>query len=155
MRRSRRFNRVETREAADAMIDVDDEITWRERACFSQKMLGSARPAARPNQPVAKNVLLAYDRKTRRLETLLYADDSKPQRARRQAKGLGKRRNRRSACKAVVCEHVGKPLACAIRPRGKDDAFAACLQRAHMADRGIEHIGIWVCPLGGKDSPRL
>ena len=111
---------------------------------------GAQEPA---KQPVAKDVLLANDRESRRRKTLLDANNSECQRGWRQGKGFCERRHRRRGGKAVVRKDMGKPLTRAIRPGGKHYPFAACLQCTHMADGSAKHIGIWVCALGGEDAP--
>ena len=66
VRRAGRLDRLQAGEAADAVIDMDDEIAGRQAGRLGDEILGAARGAARPHQPVAENVLLADDRRSRR-----------------------------------------------------------------------------------------
>ena len=75
MRRAIGLDRLQPGEAANSVIDMDDDIARRERADFAQEILSAARRlAASPEQPVAQNVLLGDDREILRLKPLLDAD---------------------------------------------------------------------------------
>ena len=55
----------------------------------------------------------------------------------------------------MLGEHVAQALARAVAPAGDDDVQAARTQRLHMGDRGVEHVGAFVVPLGGEVAPRV
>ena len=50
----------------------------------------------------------------------------------------------------MLGEHVAQALARAVAPAGDDDVQTARAQRLHMRDRGVEHVGALVLPLGGE-----
>ena len=62
MRRAGRLDRAQPDEAADAVIDMDDEVAGGEARHLGDEVLGPARGAARPHQAVAEDVLLADHR---------------------------------------------------------------------------------------------
>src|SRR5262249_6525870 len=59
VRRAGGFDRAQSDEATDAVIDVNDEIAGGEAPRPRDKILGAARGTARADQTVAQNVLLA------------------------------------------------------------------------------------------------
>ena len=150
MRRAGGFDRLQTGETRDPMIDMDDNVARRKRTRFGQKILGAARLAAATEQPIAQDILFADKREIGRLETLLDANDRQGQCGWRKREGLRKRGHRRRAGKAVVGEDMGEPLARAVRPGGEDNPLAACLQGTQMADSGGKDIGVWIGALGGE-----
>ena len=82
VRRARRLDGLQADEAADAVVDVDDEIARRQRRGLGQHVLGAALALRLAHEAVAENVLLADDREARRLEPLLERDHRERQRAR-------------------------------------------------------------------------
>ena len=82
-------------EAPDAVIDMHDQIAGREAGCLGDEILGAARGAARPHQPVAENVLLADDRGIVGLETGFDAEHGERDR------GLGQRERLRPVATVV------------------------------------------------------
>ena len=115
---------------------------------------GAAHLAALPNEAVAQNILLADKREIAGLETLFDAEDRKRRLARLQRQSLGQARDGMRRFQPVLAEHRAEPLGRTVRPAGDDDAPAACLQRADMADGGLEDIGILVGALGGEIASR-
>ena len=61
MRRAGRLDGAQPHEAADAVIDVHDQIAGREARRLGDEILGRRARAARPHQAVAEDVLLADD----------------------------------------------------------------------------------------------
>ena len=70
MRRALHLDGLQALEAADAVIDMHDEIAGRERRKFGDEVGGLARLAAAADQAVAENVLLGDDGEVGGLETL-------------------------------------------------------------------------------------
>ena len=62
VRRAGRLDRLQAGKTPDAVIDMHDQIAGREAGRLGDEILGAAGGAARPHQPVAKNILLADDR---------------------------------------------------------------------------------------------
>ena len=74
MRRARRLDRLQPAEAADAVIDMHDQVAGRETGGLGDEVLGLAAGSARAHQPVAEDVLLADERGVLRLEAGLDAE---------------------------------------------------------------------------------
>ena len=71
VRRARRLDRLQADEAADAVVDMDDEIAGAQRRGLREHVLGAALALALAHQPVAENVLFADDGEFGGFETLL------------------------------------------------------------------------------------
>ena len=134
MRRAAGLDRLEADEAADAVIDVDDDVARAERADFAQEILGLARRLAAAHQAVAENILLADDDEIARLESRLEPDDGHGDALRRQREGLRERRDIRFARKAMVGEDMDQALARAVGPRRHDGALALRLPGLDVVD---------------------
>ena len=154
VRRARRLDRLQADEAPDAVIDMDDEIAGGERARFGQNVLGAAPALRLPDEPIAENVLLADDGEVRRFEPLFERNDGERQRARARCPRLMIGRYELERFEPMLGQHVAQSLARAVAPAGDDHVQAALAQRPHMRDRGVEHVGALVLPLGSKIAPR-
>ena len=124
VRRARRLDRLQADEAADAVIDVDDEIAGGERARFGQHVLGAALALRLPHEPVAENVLLADDGEIRRFEPLFERDHGERQRASARCLRLMIGRDELERLEPMLGEHVAEPLARAVAPAGDDHVQA-------------------------------
>ena len=120
VRRAGRLDRLQADEAADAVVDVDDEIARRQRRGFGEHVLGAALALDAPDQPVAENVLLADDREIRRLEALLERDHRQRQRAGARRLRLMEGGDELQRFQPVLGEHVAQPFARAVAPAGDD-----------------------------------
>ncbi len=89
VRRAGGLDRLQADEAADAVIDMHDEIAGRKAGDFGDEILRPARCPARPHQAVAENVLLADDGGVLRFEAALDAEHGE--------------RHRRSSAAPVAC----------------------------------------------------
>ena len=155
VRRARGLDRLKADEAPDAMVDMDDEIAGGERARLRQHVLGAAPAPRLADQPVAENVLLADDGEVGRLEPLFERDNGERQRAGPRGLRLMVGRDEFERLQAMLGEHMAQALARAVAPAGDDDVQAPRAQRLHMRDRGVEHVGAFVLPLGGEVAPRV
>ncbi len=81
VRRARRLDGLQADEAADAVVDVDDEIAGGQRRGFRQHVLRTPLALDLPHKPVAENVLFADDGEVGGLEAVLQRDDGERQRA--------------------------------------------------------------------------
>ena len=88
VRRAGGVDRLQAGEAADAVIDVHDEIAGREAGRLGDEIVGAAHGAARPHQSVAENVLLADDGGVVGLEAGFDAEHGERHRRLRQAQRL-------------------------------------------------------------------
>ena len=129
MRRAGGGDRLEPDEAADAVIDMHDEIAGRERRDLAEQILGRAWscaggapggrrecPARRPSR--GRRSRSHARRRARRAPAALL-----PERQRRRQRGDGSK-----IAQPVLGEHVAEALAGAVRPAGDDDA--SCRRRA-------------------------
>ena len=88
VRRAGGLDVLQSDEAADAVIDMDDQIAGREAGHLGDEIVRALRRAARPHQPVAQNVLLADDGDVRGLETAFEAQHRERDLRLRQRQGL-------------------------------------------------------------------
>ena len=75
MRRARRLDGLQPLEAADAVVDMDDEVAGSERRGLGEEVLRALRAALRPHEAVAEDVLLGEHREVTGLEARLEAPD--------------------------------------------------------------------------------
>ena len=148
VRRARRLDRLQADEAADAVIDMHDEVARRERRGFRQHVLRAPLALLLAHQAVAENVLLADDGQIVRLEAVLQRDDRERQRA--GARGLGLRigGDQLLRFQPVLGEHMAEALARAVAPAGDDDPKALVAQSPDMSNRGVEDVDVFVQALG-------
>ena len=78
VRRARRLDRLQPGEAADAVVDVDDEIAGGEARRLGQRVGGALALSRRADEAVAQHVLVADDRDVGRLEACLERQHRKP-----------------------------------------------------------------------------
>src|SRR5262249_45496711 len=103
-------------EATDAMVDVDHQIAGRETGGLGDEIFRSASDSTRANKPIAKNILLADDRRVFGLESCFEAGSGA------RDCGLGRRQalrpapNWRKIFNSVIGEHMAHAIACAIAP---------------------------------------
>ena len=86
-------------------------------------------------------------------EPLLERDDRERQRARARGLRLMIGRDELERLEAVLGEHMAQALARAVAPAGDDHVQPASAQRLDMRDRGVEHVGVLVLPLGREIAP--
>ena len=79
VRRAGRLDCLQSDEAPDAVVDMNDKIAGGERARFGENVLGAASALRLPYETIAENVLLADDGEVRRFEPLFERDDSERQ----------------------------------------------------------------------------
>ena len=84
VRRARRLDGAQAGEAADAVVDVHDEIAGREARHFGQRVGGALALAAGADEAVAEHVLVADDGDVGRLEAGLERQHGEARRALRQ-----------------------------------------------------------------------
>ena len=132
MRRARRLDGLEADEAADAVVDMDDEIALGERGDVGEE-IGGAALGVRAHQTVAENVLLADQRERLGLEAGFEAEHG--ERRHVGVEGLGRRPvgDRLQPRQAVIDQHLAHAVAGALAPAGDDDALAGLDGRARRA----------------------
>ena len=80
--------------AADAVVDVDDEIARGEAGGLGEEVLGALAAARGADQPVAEDVLLGDDGEARRLEAVLERPDGEAEGRRRPPRSAARWRSR-------------------------------------------------------------
>ena len=153
MRRARGLDRLQPLEAADAVVDVDDEVAGRQRRRLGDEVLRPARAPLRAHQPVAEDVLLGEDGEVAGLEARFEAPDGDRDRVLRSRERVGEAPDRLRLRQAVVVEHVAEPLARAFRPRGEHHPPPLPLQGADVGHGGIEDVRALLGPLGDEVAP--
>ena len=153
MRGAGRLDRRQADEAADAVVDVDDEVAGRQRADFLQDVCRARLCFLRgADEAVAEDVLFADDGEIAGDESLLEADAPRARRCRGQR--LRQRRDGLRLSQSVFRQNVAKPLARPVRPARDDHALAVALQRVDVADDGFEHIDVLVARAPARRSGR-
>ena len=131
VRRLAHLDRLQSDEAADAVVDMDHEVAGRERRDLLQHVRAAARLLAAADQPVAEDVLFADDREIAGLEALFEAHDGQRRRAGRQAERLAQSADRLGPLEAMFGEHAAQPVPRALGP-GRDHHLLA--RRAERSD---------------------
>ena len=85
MRRPQCLDRLQAQIAADAMLDMGDQVAGRQRRGLGDKILGAALTRLGPHHAVAQHILFAHHREVLRLEAMLDAQTGDAHRARDRA----------------------------------------------------------------------
>ena len=136
--------------AADAVLDVRDEIAGREAGGFLEKIPRALGAAARRNHAVAENVLLGDDGKVGRLEAVFEPDDADANGIGMHLQRLGPIRDGPDRRQPMIRQHAAEPLRGPFAPRRQQHAFLRRLQFLHVRRCGFEHIHAALCALGSK-----
>ena len=148
MRRAANLDRLQTDEAADAVIDVHHQIAGGQAGRFGNEIVGAPHGAARPHQPVAENILLADNRRFVGLEAGFDAEHRQRHGVLGQAERLRPGADRRQIVQFVIGEHVAHALARALAPQCDRHPLARRLPRQHVFAHRLEHIGARLGALG-------
>ena len=155
VRRAGSLDRAQAGKAADAVIDVDDEIAGGKARHFGDEILRALRRPPRPDEPLAENVLFGDQRDVGGLEAGFQPEHGKRHLRARQREGFRPRRDRRQIVQAVLGQHMAHAFARAFAPQRDYRALTARLQRADMLDHGFEHIGARPCAFGREIAPGM
>ena len=130
VRRAGRLDGLEPDEAADAVIDMHDEIAGRQAGQLGDEILRALGGAARPHQAVAQDVLLADDRGLGGLESGLEAEhrERRPRAAAAPARPASWRRCTRLTSRWSASTWLMRSRAPSLHS-AIDDALAGVLQR--------------------------
>ena len=116
VRRAGGFDRAQSGKAADAVIDMDDEIAGGKAGHFGDEILGALGRSPRANKPLAENVLFGNQRDIGGLEAVFETKHGKPDLRARQRQSLRPRCDRREVMQPVLGEHVPHAFARAFAP---------------------------------------
>ena len=156
VRRARRLDRLQPDEAADAVVDMDDEIAGARARRFGEHVLRAALALARWR--TSRSPRMSCSPMTARsagLEALLERR-SPPAAARRRALLAPARRTRRARPASARARRArGRGARASRRDQPATmTRWPALAQRADMRDRRVEDVGVLVLPLGREIAPR-
>ncbi len=127
--------------AADAVIDMDDEIARRERGELLEKRVGVLAPLRTANEAIAEHVLLGEHDDVGRSEAMIERQDDERDalvgHAERFLPALGVA----GALEAVIAQQARQPLACTIRIAGEDRLPPFLSDLGEVRDDGFVDIG--------------
>ena len=151
VRGAHRGDGLEALVAADAVVDVDDEIARGEAGGLGQEVLGALAAARGADQPVAEDVLLGDDGEAGGLEAVLERPDGEAEAARlvglaREVGGLG---DRAGVGDAAVGEEAGEAFAGA-GGVARDDDVALAAAVGDVGGEGAEEADLLLLALGGE-----
>ena len=154
MRRALHVQRLEALVAADAVVDVHDQVARRQGAGLGQEV-GGAALLARPRQPVAEDVGLGDDHQIVGLEPGLQRQHD----ALRDLRIIGLGRlpvgRERHAAEAMVGHHAAEALGGAFGPGGQQDPTAGGGHGFGVFGGGLEQVDAVLGPFGGKGAAEL
>src|SRR5207248_10277731 len=112
-------------ETADAVLDVDDEISAREARDFGDEVVELAARLARPHQPVAEDVLFADDGDIVGLETGFHAEDRQHRLVARRGLPRAPGVDAGDTGQLVIAQHAVHAIARALAPQRDHHLLAA------------------------------
>ena len=137
-----RLDGLQADEAADAVVDVDDEVAFGKRGDVGEE-IGGAALGVRAHQTVAEDVLLADEGERRRCRSRIRG------RARRapSCRGRASAASGQSATgfqprQAMIDQNLAHAVARALAPAGDDDALACLDGRRDMVDDRVEDVDV-------------
>ena len=142
--------RLEAVEAADAVVDVDDDVAHFEVRRFGDEGLGPPRTPGRPGESVAEDILLAEDHQIGGLETVLKTEDDEGCDTRRQVPRRLPAVGPDDIDDPVIGQHAGEAVARAPAVAGDHHPPAG---RAHFVDtvtHGVEQVDIGIAARGSE-----
>ena len=152
MRRAHHFNCLQTLEAADAVIHMNDKIARREAGCFGEEIFGALFTAL-PNEPVAQNVLLADNGQLIRLETRFKPENNQRNGRFANTVNIGPTIGNENISDTVVCEHMLQPIPRAFAPACNGHALSRATQPGDMTAKNLKNIHAILRALGCKIAP--
>ena len=149
MRRATGLDDLEAKEAADAVIDMDHEVSSRKARGLGQGVRGLLL-ALGAQDAFAENVLLGEDQQVLGLEAGFQRQHH--QRGGRGAGGLGIAPvfGQPRIGQAMVFEHLDHAVTGARAPAGHNRASAGATFGKQPIDHGLEQVGVGRLSLGGK-----
>ena len=156
MRRARGANRFQPRIAADAMLDMDDQIAGAEGLGVSEEILGPALAPCTAHKAVAQHVLLGDDgqrpgRGALCHEPLVQRPHSEAETA-LALRQVPEARNRLPVRHTLVAQQAAQALAGTVGEAGDDDPMGLA-HRAHMIRECCEQVDLLALSLGGEVAP--
>jgi hypothetical protein len=148
VRSTQRGDRLQTRVAADPVIDMDDQIAGRQALRLGQEVLGPPLAARRADQPVAQHVLFGDHRQARCLEPVFKGKRCQEQRA-GAVRHVADVASKPGTDHALIFQKPLKPFPRAVGIGGQDHlrGFQADLK---MIRQGFKKIDLLLLTLGRK-----
>ena len=153
VRRAGRLDGLQPGEAADAVVDVHDEVAGGEARHLGQRIGGALALAGGAHQAVAEHVLVADDGEVGRLEARFERQHGEPGGGLRQRLQVGERLDLLQRGQAVVDQHLAEAVARALAPGGEHHLAAGLLQRRDVRDERVEDVDVAGGALGGEGAP--
>ena len=140
-------------EAADAVVDVHDEVAGGEARDFGQRIGGALALAAGAHEAVAEHVLVADDGDVGRLEAGLERQHGEPDACLRKRLQVAPVLHRLQVQEPMVDQHLAEAVARALAPGGEHDLAPGLLQRRDVPDERVEDVDVAGGALGGEGAP--
>ena len=163
VRRAGGLDGAQADEAADAVIDVDDEVAGGEARHLGDEILRALRLPARAHQPLAQNVLLGDERDVGGLEAGIEAEHGERDLVARESasacghEATGARLN--SPCSASTCAMRSREpslhSAMTTRLPAACSASTCCPHRLEDVGAGLASLGGEIVPGAGADLDRI
>ena len=153
VRRARDIDGLQADEAADTVLDMDDDVAGRQARDLRDEVFELAAGLARPHQAIAEDILLGQHGKSVGLEPGLHADDREHGLVARHRLHHPPRIHVGEIVKLVIGQHAGHALARAFAPQRHHHLPARGLQPLHMRHDRLEHVDRTVGPLGREVAP--
>ena len=125
--------------AADAVVDVHDEIAGRKRRGLDQEILGPRAAGPAPHHTLAQNVLLG-DGEVLREEAAIEGQDRQSNRPPVELACFGPRLHRPHVGDLVLAQHRCQPIARAATDGGDEDALSGGVMLGQPLGQRIENV---------------
>ena len=131
-------DRQQVRVSPDAVLDVDDDVSGRERRSLHDEVPGAARAPDRPGWTFAQDVPLGDDGEPVGLEAVLQTQHRETDRVRGRSSRLGPAFHVHAAPDAVIRQKTGQAVARARRIRRHDDGRSGAPQAVDVLPHDVE-----------------
>ncbi len=145
---------LQAHEAADAVVDVDHEISGCQGRHLLQEVLGAPLLLAAAHQTVAEDVLFADHCEIAGRESLFEPQNGERHGAGRQAERLPQGPDRLGLLQAVLVQDTAQAVARALAPGRHDDAPSLALKRTDVLDRDVEDVHTFLSALRRERAAR-
>ena len=131
VRRAGGVDRLQADEAADAMVDMNDQVVLGEVPTSAMMSCGRRRLCARRTSRSPRMSCSPITARSCGLEAPFQPPHSQRRNVARLRHGMRQRGDGHRALEPVVGQHMGQPLARALGPRGNDHALARPCRASH------------------------
>ena len=153
VRRAGGLDGAQADEAADAVIDVDDDVAGGQARHLGDEILRALDLPARAHEPLAQNVFFGDQRDVGGREAGIEAEHRERGFGAGERQRLRPRGDRRQIEQPMLGQHVRHSFARAFAPQCDDDALAGRLQRLDVLSHRLEDVGAGLASFGGEVVP--